>query len=105
MNDANALMNAQLQRNQYKTNAITTKYNAGAQDAARLTASDQWDYAQHAAAHNAAMQQRQMGLYNIANAWREGYKNMWDREQFEKMYGLYFQDMKNKEMYYNFLRN
>jgi hypothetical protein len=86
-------------------NSINTKYNAGAQDAARLTAADQWDYAQYAAAHNAAMQQGQMGLYNIANAWREGYKNMWDREQFEKMYGLYFQDMKNKEMYYNFLRN
>lgn len=105
LNDANALMNAQLQHNQYKTNSITTKYNAGAQDAARLTASEQWDYAQNAAAHNAAMQQGQMGLYNIANAWREGYKNMWDREQFEKMYGLYFQDVKNKEMYYNFLRN
>lgn len=105
LSDAQALAQAQLQRNQYKLNSIDTKYNAGAQDAARLTAADQWDYTQHAAAHNAAMQQGQMGLYNIANAWREGYKNTWDREQFEKMYGLYFQDMKNKEMYYNFLRN
>ena len=105
LSDAQALAQAQLQRNQYKLNSINTKYNAGAKDAARLTAADQWDYAQHAAAHNAAMQQGQMGLYNIANAWREGYKNMWDREQFEKMYGLYFQDAKNKEMYYNFLRN
>lgn len=105
LSDAQALAQAQLQRNQYKLNSINTKYNAGAQDAARLTAADQWDYTQHAAAHNAAMQQGQMGLYNIANAWREGYKNMWDREQFEKMYGLYAEDAKNKEMYYQFLRN
>lgn len=46
-----------------------------------------------------------MGFYNVANAWREGYKNNWDREQFEKMYGLYAADVKNKEMYYQFLRN
>ena len=46
-----------------------------------------------------------MGFYNVANAWREGYKNNWDREQFEKMYGLYAADNKNKAMYYNFLVN
>ena len=103
--NANALMNAQLQNNQYRTNAITTKYNAGAKDAALQSATSQWDYDKYAAAHNAAMQQNQMGFYNIANAWREGYKNNWDREQFEKMYRLYFADNKNKAMYYNFLVN
>lgn len=101
--NANALMNAQLQNNQYRTNAITTKYDAGAKDAALRSATSQWDYDKYAAAHNAAMQQNQMGFYNIANAWREGYKNNWDREQFEKMYNLYAADNKTNEKYLKWL--
>lgn len=49
-------MNAQLQDNQYRTNAITTRYNAGAKDAAVKSATGQWDYDKYAAAHNVAMQ-------------------------------------------------
>lgn len=103
--NSQALQQGQIQNNQYKANAITANYQADAQEAARKTAAGQWDYDKYASAHNAAEQQRQMGLYNIANAWREGYKNMWDKEQFDRMYNLYFQDMKNKEMYYNSLMN
>lgn len=90
--NAKQLTNAQLQNNQYIANAATTKYQGGAQEAARETADWQWDYGKLNASHIAQMQNRQMGLYNIANAIREGYKNTWEKYMFDKMYNIYAQD-------------
>jgi len=61
-------------------------------------AANQHDLDYFSKAHAAKLQMAQMGIYNMLNALQTGYANQFKRNQFDKTYGLYAQDVElNKE--------
>lgn len=48
---------------------------------------------QNAAAHAARTDQLNKSKYNMLNYLQQGFKNIWERNQFDKMYGLYAQQV------------
>lgn len=92
---ANILANSQNINNQYLADAAKTELNFNQQDAARRQNATQFDYEKEAASHNAKIQNREMGWYNLINGIQSYLKNSWEKNQFDKMYGLYATDVAN----------
>lgn len=92
-NIADLRANIQAQNNQYKSNYYSTLLNVGQADRAARAEANRYDLDYFSKAHAAKLQMGQMGVYNMLNALQQGYANQFKRNQFEKTYDLYAQDV------------
>jgi len=91
-NNADVFFKRALQNNQYRQLAAQERMRAG-QDAAKMKMqANMFDEDMLAKAHNAAVQGKQMSLFNTMNAIQQFYANEFKRHQFNRAMNLYEQE-------------
>lgn len=95
-NIANMMQQIQTQNNAYRTAYANAALQTGAQDAQRIQNANQYREQMAAAAHAARLQGKQMGIRNVMDYINSYASNEFKRRQFNRMYGLYAQDVANR---------
>lgn len=94
-NNADVFFKRALQNNQYRQLAAQERMRAG-QDAAKMKMqANMFDEDMLAKAHNAAVQGKQMSLFNTMNAIQQFYANEFKRHQFNRAMNLYEQEQRD----------
>jgi hypothetical protein len=84
----------QEKNNQYKSQYANALYSAGAADAQRRQAANEYAENYYAQAHAAKQQGKQMAMYNFLNQLNQYYSNEFKRNQFNQMMGMYKDNQK-----------
>lgn len=92
-NNAKLIYDTQLANNQIISEAYKTALQVGAQEAARKQQGNIFNTEFLAKAHNAALQGRQMSLFNAINDLQQYYRNEFTRKQFDRNMNLYQQQI------------
>ena len=93
-NIANMMSGVQEKNNQYKSQYANALYSAGAADAQRRQAANEYAENYYAQAHAAKQQGKQMAMYNFLNQLNQYYSNEFKRNQFNQMMGMYKDNQK-----------
>lgn len=93
-NIANMLSGIQEKNNQYKSQYANALYSAGAANAQRRQAANEYAENYYAQAHAAKQQGKQMAMYNFLNQLNQYYSNEFKRKQFNDMMGMYRDNQK-----------
>lgn len=96
-NNSKIIFDTQLTNHQLRQKAYETALQVGAQDAARRQQGNIFNAEYLSKAHNAALQGRQMSMFNAINSLENYYANEFKRKQFNKTLALYQQDLDERK--------
>ena len=95
-NNSKIIFDTQLTNHQLRQKAYETALQVGAQDAARRQQGNIFNAEYLSKAHNAALQGRQMAMYNGINALQNYFANQFKINQFNKTLAMYYRDMEER---------
>lgn len=93
---ANAMLKGQELDNQYRADEAQLMGNLGERSMSAKLNADQFNTQMRAKTHNARIQGLSMAKRNALDYLTQFFKNNWERNQFDKMYKLYAQDVANR---------
>lgn len=93
---ANAIMKGQELDNQYRADEAQMMARLGESSMNAKLNADQFNTQMRAKTHNARIQGMNMAKRNALDYLTQFFKNKWERNQFDKMYELYAQDVANR---------
>ena len=96
-NNMLALMDINKQNNAYTSQAEQAKLTTGQHSAQLKQQANMFNEEMLAKAHNAAIQGRQMSLFNAMNALSNYYANAFKKKQFDRTMNLYQQDLDDRK--------